>query len=86
MPVRQLDVLPWETISDEYANLLAFGSTVEGTLRLVERLGGRVVALAFLVELPAYGGRRRLGEHRVQSLLSYEYVPAVHHPGATIMG
>lgn len=52
-------------------DLLATGGTTEGTVRLVESLGARVVSLAFLIELSALQGRSRLPGHDVFALLSY---------------
>src|SRR6202048_4835139 len=43
-------------------DLLATGGTVSATIELVERLHGRVVAVAFLVELTALKGRDPLQE------------------------
>jgi adenine phosphoribosyltransferase len=52
-------------------DLLATGGTVEATVDLVRRLGGQVVAAAFLVELKALGGRARLDGYPVLSLVTY---------------
>jgi adenine phosphoribosyltransferase len=52
-------------------DLLATGGTVGATIDLVERLGGDVVGTAFLVELTALDGRRRLDGYRVSTLISY---------------
>ena len=52
-------------------DLLATGGTTEGTVRLVESLGARVVSLAFLIELEALKGRSRLPGQDVFALLSY---------------
>lgn len=41
-------------------DLLATGGTVSATIRLVEQLGGKVVGIAFLVELLYLNGRRIL--------------------------
>jgi adenine phosphoribosyltransferase len=41
-------------------DLLATGGTAEAGIRLVERLGGRIVGCAFVVDLPDLGGRARL--------------------------
>ena len=41
-------------------DLLATGGTAEAGIRLIERLGGDIVGAAFIVELPALGGRARL--------------------------
>lgn len=41
-------------------DLLATGGTAEAGVKLVERLGGEVAATAFIIELPALGGRAKL--------------------------
>jgi adenine phosphoribosyltransferase len=52
-------------------DLLATGGTVAGTVELVERLGGEVVGLAFLIELDFLKGRDRLDARRVTSVVHY---------------
>ena len=41
-------------------DLLATGGTAEAGIRLIERLGAEIVGCAFIVDLPALGGRRLL--------------------------
>jgi adenine phosphoribosyltransferase len=53
-------------------DLLATGGTVEAACRLVERLGGTIVALCFLIELSFLGGRSRLRGYEIFSILQYE--------------
>jgi adenine phosphoribosyltransferase len=53
-------------------DLLATGGTAEAVVRLVEKLGGTVAALAFVVELEFLKGRQRLAGHDVHSLLKYQ--------------
>jgi adenine phosphoribosyltransferase len=50
-------------------DVLATGGTAAATARLVETLGGEVVALTFLLELVALDGRSKLGDRRVESLV-----------------
>lgn len=52
-------------------DLLATGGTAAATAEIVEELGGEVVALAFVVELQALGGRGALGGRPVHSLVRY---------------
>ena len=52
-------------------DLLATGGTVSATIDLVERLRGKVVAAAFLVELAALNGRSRLDDYEVVSLIKF---------------
>ncbi len=41
-------------------DLLATGGTAEAGIKLIERLGGEIVACAFVIDLPELGGRKRL--------------------------
>ena len=53
-------------------DLIATGGTAEALCRLVESAGATVVGCAFLVELAALDGRRRLGDREVHSLVTYD--------------
>jgi adenine phosphoribosyltransferase len=53
-------------------DVLATGGTAEATVKLVERLGGEVVGLTFLLELGFLGGRSKLEGYDLHTLLSYE--------------
>jgi len=53
-------------------DLLATGGTARAVCELVERLGGQVVACAFLAELAFLDGRERLAGYDVRSLVVYE--------------
>jgi adenine phosphoribosyltransferase len=52
-------------------DLLATGGTVIGTIELVRRLGGEIAGLSFMVELTALGGRAKLGDYSIHTLLAY---------------
>jgi len=52
-------------------DLLATGGTSLATVRLVEKLGGKVAAVSFVIELEALKGRERLNGYEVVSLLQY---------------
>jgi adenine phosphoribosyltransferase len=52
-------------------DLLATGGTARATCDLVKRLGGQVHALAFLIELVALNGRKKLEGERVHAVLQY---------------
>jgi adenine phosphoribosyltransferase len=53
-------------------DLLATGGTMAATLKLIERLGGKVVGAAFLIELAFLAGRQRLKGYPLSSLITYE--------------
>ena len=53
-------------------DLLATGGTAKAVVDLVERLGGTVAGLAFVVELNFLNGRERLSGYKVTSLLDYD--------------
>ena len=52
-------------------DVLATGGTASATTRLVEKLGGKVVGLGFILELDFLKGRRKLPGYDVFSLLHY---------------
>jgi adenine phosphoribosyltransferase len=53
-------------------DVVATGGTAVAAARLVEKLGGRVVGLGFVVELAFLGGRARLGDRDAVSLIAYQ--------------
>jgi adenine phosphoribosyltransferase len=52
-------------------DLLATGGTTRATIELVERLGGDVVALAFLIELTELGARQYLEDYNIITLIRF---------------
>ncbi len=52
-------------------DVLATGGTAAATCRLVEELGGVVAGLGFLLEIHGLGGRARLGDRQIESLVRY---------------
>ena len=52
-------------------DLLATGGTAAATVGLVRSLGANVVGVQFLIELVALGGRAKLLEERVHTVLAY---------------
>lgn len=53
-------------------DLLATGGTAKATCELVERLGGKVVGVAFLIELLSLAGRAKLAGYDVWALIPME--------------
>ncbi|MCR6110274.1 adenine phosphoribosyltransferase [Bacillus sp. A301a_S52] len=52
-------------------DLLATGGTIEATIKMVETLGGKVVGIAFMIELGYLDGRDKLKDYDVFSLVTY---------------
>lgn len=52
-------------------DLLATGGTMYAAAKLVEKLGGEVVGLGFLIELEDLNGREKLKGYNVESLIQY---------------
>ncbi len=52
-------------------DLLATGGTAAAATHLIEKLGGKVAALSFVIELDFLNGRARLPGQRIESLLHY---------------
>ncbi len=53
-------------------DLLATGGTMEAACKLVERLGGEVVQISFLIELRFLNGREKLKNYDVRSIIQYD--------------
>jgi adenine phosphoribosyltransferase len=52
-------------------DVLATGGTVEAIAGLVTQLGGEVVGINFVIDLSFLGGRARLAEYDLYSLITY---------------
>jgi adenine phosphoribosyltransferase len=53
-------------------DVMATGGTAAAAARLVERLGGEVAGLGFIIELAFLGGRGKLQGHNAVALITYE--------------
>ena len=53
-------------------DLLATGGTALTGARLIEKLGGTVVGILFLIELPDLKGREKLAPYPVESIVTFE--------------
>jgi adenine phosphoribosyltransferase len=52
-------------------DLLATGGTTKATIELVEKLGGKIVGIAFLIELTFLDGRNKLPGYPITSIIQY---------------
>ncbi|OHB74090.1 MAG: adenine phosphoribosyltransferase [Planctomycetes bacterium RBG_16_55_9] len=53
-------------------DLLATGGTMAAACKLIEKIGGRVAGIVFLLELAGLHGREKLAEYEVTSVISYD--------------
>jgi len=53
-------------------DLLATGGTVTAAADLVEELGGKIVGMTFIIDLPFLGGSKKLQKYKLNWLVSYE--------------
>jgi adenine phosphoribosyltransferase len=55
-------------------DLIATGGTAEAAIQLIRRSGGKIVAAAFVIDLPDLGGAARIARRDVEvhTLVSFE--------------
>lgn len=53
-------------------DLLATGGTASAAVQLLDGLQADLVAATFLIELTGLSGREKLGDHRIESLITYD--------------
>ncbi|HET54153.1 MAG TPA: adenine phosphoribosyltransferase [Ignavibacteria bacterium] len=53
-------------------DLLATGGTMEAAAKLIEKMGGEIVQISFLIELNFLKGREKLNKYDVHSLIQYD--------------
>ena len=53
-------------------DLLATGGTACAAVKLIEKLGGKVIQVSFIIELSFLNGRERLKGYDVRSLVTYD--------------
>lgn len=53
-------------------DLLATGGTTNAIAKIVEKLGGEVAKIIFVIELEGLGGRELLSKYKVESLIKYK--------------
>lgn len=53
-------------------DLIATGGTLEAIIKLVEKLGGEVVRICCLIDLPELGGKEKIKDYKVETVISFE--------------
>jgi adenine phosphoribosyltransferase len=53
-------------------DVLATGGTMKATTDMVEKVGGKIIGIAFLIELDYLKGRDKLKDYPIYSLIRYE--------------
>lgn len=53
-------------------DLIATGGTIAASAELIERMGGEVAKIVFLMELAGLEGRKKLEKYDVASVITYE--------------
>lgn len=53
-------------------DLLATGGTAKAVIKLIEKLGGEVVQLSFIIELSFLSGRDKFKGYNIKSLITYD--------------
>lgn len=53
-------------------DLLATGGTMAAACELIEKIGGTIVGIAFLIELTGLQGREKIADYNVTSIISYD--------------
>ena len=53
-------------------DLIATGGTMKATVHLVEKLGGKIVGISLIIDLPFLGGSKKLNKYKLNWLVSYD--------------
>jgi adenine phosphoribosyltransferase len=52
-------------------DLLATGGTMGAACSLIEKVGGTIAGISFLIELKGLNGRAKLGDHKISTVITY---------------
>jgi len=53
-------------------DLLATGGTAKASAKLIEKLGGKILQVSFIIELRFLNGREKLKDYDIKSLITYD--------------
>ncbi len=52
-------------------DLLATGGTMAAACKLIEKIGGHIAAIVFLIELKELAGRKKLSRYKIRTVVTY---------------
>lgn len=52
-------------------DLLATGGTAEAACKVIEKLGGKIILVSFIIELTSLNGRKKLDGYDIYSIIKY---------------
>jgi adenine phosphoribosyltransferase len=52
-------------------DLLATGGTMAAACKLIEKIGGKITGISFLIELTELAGRKKLSDYNISTVISY---------------
>ena len=53
-------------------DLLATAGTMQSACKLIEKIGGQIIGITFLIELVYLNGRAKLSDYEISTILSYD--------------
>ena len=65
------DAVPKEAKVLMLDDLLATGGTMAAACKLIEKIGGEIAGITFLIELGELAGRSKLGGYKISTVISY---------------
>ena len=51
--------------------MLATGGTAKASAKLIEKVGGKIIGFAFIIELTELGGMKGISKYKCKSLVKY---------------
>ncbi len=61
-------------------DLLATGGTMAAACKLMEKIGGKIKGIVFLIELTGLAGRNKLDKYNVKAIIAYPKCEMGRHP------
>jgi len=53
-------------------DLVATGGTVDASIKLIEKLGGKIIECAFIIGLPDLKGKEKLKDYKIFTMVNFE--------------